>query len=468
MSYALTTMPTLPPDALEGDPEYRAVLEWIWSFSAQSPLANDPQRRAHKMERMHALLGLLGDPHKRFPALLVAGTKGKGSTVAMLASCLRAAGYRTGRYTSPHLLNWRERTWVDGAPITTGQVLRLAHPLRKAVELLPRNLGQPTTFEVGTALAFLHFAHEGVHVAAIEVGVGGLTDATNVLDPLVSVITPVSFDHTATLGMTLPSIARHKAGILRAGRPAVLGPQPPDALFVIESVAQRLNVPLVRVGYDWCWRSIPHANKKHVANASIVIESPAEPGFELEAQIPLLGDHQRDNATAAVAALHTLGAMRDDLRVPGEALERGLAQVEWPGRLHVLHTRPLLVVDGAHNAASAQAVSRALGTYFSFRRLHLVLGFSAGKDAEGVLTALMPLASRVYVTRSHNERAADPEELLALVRQQAADTSASAFLDLPTALETAMTEAAADDLVLVTGSLFLVGEAIAWANLSRR
>ena len=168
MPAAPTRTPTLPPDAQERDPEYRAVLEWIWSFSAQSPLSNDPLRRARKMERMRALLRLLGDPQEGFPALLVAGTKGKGSTVAMLASCLRAAGYRTGRYTSPHLLNWRERTWVDGQPITTGQVVRLAQLVREAVERLPSGVGQPTTFEVGTALTLLHFAREHVQIAAVE------------------------------------------------------------------------------------------------------------------------------------------------------------------------------------------------------------------------------------------------------------------------------------------------------------
>src|SRR5919201_1382010 len=153
----LTTTRSLPPDASERDPEYRAVLEWIWSFSAQSPLSNDSLRRARKMERMHALLRLLGDPHQRYSSLLVAGTKGKGSTVAMLDSCLRAAGYHVGRYTSPHLLNWRERTWVGGTPVTTGQVLRLARPIQEAVQQLPPELGQPTTFEVGTAFTFLHF-----------------------------------------------------------------------------------------------------------------------------------------------------------------------------------------------------------------------------------------------------------------------------------------------------------------------
>jgi dihydrofolate synthase / folylpolyglutamate synthase len=296
------------------------------------------------------------------------------------------------------------------------------------------------------------------------VGVGGLTDATNVLDPLVSVITPVSLDHTATLGTTLASIARHKAGVLRAGRPAVLGLQPPEALSVIAAVAQTLHAPLVRVGYDWFWRSVPRLNGRDIATTPIVIESIADREFRLEAKIPLLGDHQRDNATAAVAALHELGALRSDLRVPGEAFRRGLAQVEWPGRLQVLARDPLLVVDGAHNAASARAVAPALRTYLSFRRLYLIVGLSAGKDAVGVMSALVPLAQTLYLTRSQNERAVDPGELLALAHQLAPGTRAFALPGLPTALRAALAEADSEDLVLVTGSLFLVGEAIAWAE----
>jgi dihydrofolate synthase/folylpolyglutamate synthase len=416
------------------------------------------------MERMHALLRLLGDPHQRYSSLLVAGTKGKGSTVAMLDSCLRAAGYHVGRYTSPHLLNWRERTWVGGTPVTTGQVLRLARPIQEAVQQLPPELGQPTTFEVGTAFTFLHFARERVQIAAVEVGVGGLTDATNVLDPLVSVITPVSLDHTATLGTTLSSIARHKAGVLRTGRPAVLGLQPPEALSVIEAVAQTLHTPLVRVGHDWFWRSVPRSDGRDVASMPVMIESTANREFRLEAKLPLLGDHQRDNATAAVAALHELGALRSDLHVPGEAFRRGLAQVEWPGRLQVLTRNPLLVVDGAHNAASSRAVAQALRTYFSFRRLHLVLGLSAGKDAVGVMSALVPIAQTVYLTRSQNERAADPGELLGLARQVAPGIRALTSTGLSSALRAALSEADSEDLILVTGSLFLVGEAIAWAE----
>ena len=183
-------------------------------------------QRAAKLDRMRALLLALGQPETSFPCVLVAGTKGKGSTVAMISACVQAAGLRAGRYTSPHLVNWRERTCIDARPISTQAVIALAEPIRDAVDRLSPRLGQPTTFEVGTAFALLYFARERVDLGVLEVGTGGRFDATNLADPLVSVITPISYDHTATLGNTLESIAWHKAGILRSGRTAIAAPQP--------------------------------------------------------------------------------------------------------------------------------------------------------------------------------------------------------------------------------------------------
>ncbi|MBV9358434.1 MAG: bifunctional folylpolyglutamate synthase/dihydrofolate synthase, partial [Chloroflexi bacterium] len=207
----------LPADQAEPDPAYRTVLDWVWSFSATPRSATVVrEQRAVKLDRMRALLAALGDPQARFPAVLVAGTKGKGSTVAMAASMLQAAGFRTGRYTSPHLVNWRERIAIDDRPISVSRVLELADHVRAAVASLPGDLGQPTTFEVGTLFAFLEFARAEVSVAVVEVGVGGRYDATNVLEPLASAITPISYDHTETLGPTLTEIASHKAGILRS------------------------------------------------------------------------------------------------------------------------------------------------------------------------------------------------------------------------------------------------------------
>jgi dihydrofolate synthase/folylpolyglutamate synthase len=444
---------SLPSDESEPDPAYRAVLDWIWSFSARPRSAEQiAAQRAIKLERMDALLSALGHPERQFQSVLVAGTKGKGSTVAMLSGCLAAGGYRTGRYTSPHLVNWRERTCVNGQPISTADVLELAEPVRNAVDTLSEDLGPLTTFEVGTAFAFLHFARQRVDVAVVEVGTGGRFDATNLVEPVVSVITPVSYDHTQTLGSTLTSIAWHKAGILRAHRPAVSARQLAEAREVIESEARKLEVPLEEVGREWRWSPL---------GEGVVVDSTLSDFDPLDLELSLIGDHQRDNATTAVAALHSL---RDRFAVTRAQIQQAMRDVDWPGRLQVLSRRPWLVLDGAHNAASAEVVRHALDTSFSFERLILVVGLSEGKDALGVLSALTPRAAAVLLTRSHHERSAPPAELEPLV-----GTAQSQIFDQSTpAFEAALSMAGPRDMVLVTGSLFLVGEALEWWRNSHR
>jgi dihydrofolate synthase / folylpolyglutamate synthase len=413
-------------------------------------------QRAVKLERMQALLSTLGHPELQFPTVLVSGTKGKGSTVAMLSACLHTAGYRTGRYTSPHLVNWRERTCIDGRPISTDAVIRLVEQLRPAINQVPLALGPLTTFEVGTALSFLHFAQQRVEVAVVEVGTGGRFDATNLVDTLVSVIAPISYDHTATLGTTLNSIAWHKAGIMRPWRPAVVAPQPEAARLTIEAEARLVNASLEAVGREWRW---------HAAGDLTRIESTHADFAPLEVEVGLLGDHQRDNATTALAALH---ALRGRFPVRPSDMARGLKHVDWPGRLQVLSHRPLLVLDGAHNAASAEVLRQALDTVFDFDRLLLVLGLSEGKDALGVLEALVPRAQQVFLTRSRHERSASPADLAGPARSLASRAAVSIQPEAADALEAALAAARPHDLVLVTGSLFLVGESLLWWRRSPR
>src|SRR5581483_7623373 len=247
-----------PPDEAVADPVYRAALDYLYSFSgtprtAAAIRADQPR----KLMRMRRLLALCGAPQDSFPAVLIAGTKGKGSTAAMLAAMLSASGLRVGRYTQPHLVSYRERTWAAGSYVSAAEVAGLADELRPLVATAVRrapDLGRYTTFEVGTALTFLYFARRQVDVAVVEVGVGGAHDATNVLDPLVSVIAPISADHLDTLGPTLADVAHAKAGILRAGRPAALGPQPPEAESVLRAETARLDAPAVWVGREWRWQ----------------------------------------------------------------------------------------------------------------------------------------------------------------------------------------------------------------------
>ncbi|MDQ6675619.1 MAG: bifunctional folylpolyglutamate synthase/dihydrofolate synthase [Chloroflexota bacterium] len=418
---------------------------------------------------MSALLAALDHPERAFPSVLVAGTKGKGSTVAMLSACLQAKGLRTGRYTSPHLVNWRERTCINAQPISVDSVLTLAEPIHRAVDALAPALGPPTTFEVGTAFAFAYFARgqeSQIDLAVVEVGTGGRFDATNLLEPAVSVITSISYDHTPTLGGTLSEIAWHKAGILRQGRPGVLAPQVDEARLAVEREAHDLGAPVEEVGREWSWSETGGGS----ALEPIRITSTHADFDPLTARIGLLGDHQRDNATTAVAALHALGAVEPRFNVGRPALQAGLADVDWPGRLQVLSERPLLVLDGAHNAASAEVLRSAIDTIFQFKRLHLVVGLSEGKDARGVLAALSSGSQEpaVYLTRSRHERSASPLDLEPLVHAASPRAAVSVHADLAAALDTALAAAASDDLVLVTGSLFLIGEALVWWRRSPR
>jgi dihydrofolate synthase / folylpolyglutamate synthase len=451
---------SLPPDDAEPDPAYRALLQWIWSFSERWRTPDElAAQRAAKLDRMRALLAALGNPERSFSALLVAGTKGKGSTVAMLEACLREGGLHTGRYTSPHLVNWRERTCVDGQPISIEAVLALQAPMGRAVEDLPASLGHPTTFEVGTAIAFQYFATRAIDIAVVETGVGGRFDATNVLDPLVSAITPISYDHTQTLGETLSEIAWHKAGILRSRRRGVLAPQLDEARLTVEREAVALAAPLEEVGREWRWSEV---------GTSIRIESTHSEFEPLETRVGLLGDHQRDNAATAIATLYVLGKVAARLGVGRSAQQRGLANVDWPGRLQVLSERPWVVVDGAHNAASAEALRAAVDRTFHFDRLILVLGLTEGKDARGVLAALAPRASAVCLTRSRHERSAPTEELDPLVRAVAPRARIVSYPAFDAAIEGAVSWSTVNDLVLITGSLFLVGEALVWWRRSRQ
>ena len=458
-----STVLGLPTDACEPDPAYRAALEWIWSFSAH-PMGTDPRspRRARKLERMRALLAALGNPQECFPAVLVAGTKGKGSVAAFISAALRAGGIRAGRYTSPHLVNWRERTWVDGSIIEPAEVLELVGPIRAAVDRMPDELGPPTTFEVGTALSLLHFARREVDVGIVEAGVGGLTDATNSLDPLVSVVTSISYDHTEVLGPTLREIARHKAGIARPGRALVSAPQEPEPLATLLEETKRIGARLTLVGRDWGW-ACEAPTPGECAPETTICQTGVRSG-SIVARVGLPGDHQRDNATVAAAALAELANIRPDLAVDGEHVRAGLETVDWPGRLQVLRRTPLVVVDGAHNGASARAVAASLRRCFEFERLHLVVGLSAEKDAPAILGHLAPGATTVWLTRSHHERARDPHDLGSLAAALAPEALTRVVLEPADAFEAGLASARASDLVLITGSLFLVGEALDWAR----
>jgi dihydrofolate synthase / folylpolyglutamate synthase len=448
---------------------YEEAIGWVMGFWEVARSKEDERAlRPLKVPRMRALLERLGSPHLRYPSVVIAGTKGKGSTAAFLAEGLRAAGYRTGRYTQPHLIDWRERTWVDGRIIEPGEVVSLVERIKPAVEELHRSpdFGGVTTYEVGTALTLLHFADRGVEAAALEVGVGGRLDALNAVDPALSVVTSISFDHIDVLGNTLSEIATEKAGIFRPRRPAVSAPQRAEAMIALRQAAEASGTPLFRVGRstgaaslpsrteagnhrvdaDWWWRQ---------GNDPDTIDVSGPYGTLDRLRVGLLGDHQRDNAAVALAALQLL--REAGLHVGDEAIRRGLAEVEWPGRVQLLRESPRVVVDAAHNADSAERLMETVRAHFRYDRLVLVFGASAEKDVAGMVRALGPAAARIIVTSSGHRRAAD---LAGLAGEFSPYGGVEIEPDPSAAIRLSLSVASPDDMVLVTGSVFLAGRAI--------
>jgi dihydrofolate synthase/folylpolyglutamate synthase len=403
-----------------------------------------------KLDRMRHLLARLGNPHERLRALHIAGTKGKGSTSALLASILQHAGYRTGLFTSPHLSAVVERFQVDGQPITEQELTFLLSEIRAACADLP----DVTFFEICTAVGFLHFVRRRVEVAVLEVGLGGRFDSTNVCTPEVALITSISFDHTKQLGHTLESIAFEKAGIVKPGRPTVSGVLAPAARAVIEEICTQRRSPLVQLDRELTFDYQPGmVGPETVTPPRLTVRTPRGNWADLE--LNLLGRHQAANAALAVAAIEIL--QQRGWPVRAGAVRAGLTGVRWPGRLEILRRGPLVVVDCAHNVASVEAVVRTLRESFPPGRRILVFASSNDKDVPGMARVLAPHFAAIVVTRfTVSPRAVAPEQLVEMFAQEGVQA-----ISCPTpadAWEQARQLASPEDLVCITGSVFLVGE----------
>jgi dihydrofolate synthase / folylpolyglutamate synthase len=405
-----------------------------------------------KLARMRHLLGLLGDPHRRLRAVLVAGTKGKGSTAVMIAGMLRAQGLRVGLTVKPHLVDYRERIRVAGTKISRADVAALVERVQPAVEA-GRELiwGPPTYVEATVAMAFLHFAEQGVDLAVVEVGIGGRLDATNVLDPLVSVITPISYDHTEILGETLTAIATEKAGIIRAGGIVVSAPQADEALRVITDVCEAKQARLILVGRDVEVRL--EASSLEGVRATVRGLRGTYP-----IRVPLLGRHQATNAATAIAAVE--GLAEQSILVGTEAVRRGLTAVRWPARVELIDTEPYTIIDVGHNPASMAALRDTLRELLGGRRLVLVFGMLATKDYRTVASMIAPLADSVLTTTPDNPHALPAEALAAEVRRWTPHVTP--LPDRRQAVERGRSLAGPEDVLLITGSFYLVGEAREW------
>ncbi len=403
------------------------------------------------LDRMRALLKKLGNPQDTFRSVHVAGTKGKGSTCAMIASMLQACGYKVGLYTSPHLIDVRERIVIDGEMIPHADFARLTRLLEPIID---RARPTPTYFDALTALAFKYFAEQKIDIAVVETGLGGRLDSTNVIKPEVTAITSISKDHMAQLGNNLSSIAAEKAGIFKTGIPALSVMQDPAAEESLRRVADRVGAPLDLVGKSIEFSYRFEATRMQGPHNRICLTTPNSK-FEHLA-VPLMGEHQAINCGLALAVIDRLksrGIAINDAR----AME-GLTRTSLPGRMELVSTTPRILVDGAHNAASLDAVMKAIGQHIPYDSLVVIFGCCSDKDVGGMLERITSGADKVIFTRVDSIRSANPDELAARYIEQYGKM-AQVAPTLPDAMSIANRAVTKEDLICITGSFYLVGEA---------
>jgi dihydrofolate synthase/folylpolyglutamate synthase len=387
------------------------------------------------------LMAELGYPQRHCRFLHIAGTNGKGSVAAMLSSILTLAGYNVGFYSSPHLISFHERFRLQDQDIDDGEVLSLVNQVKRVVHADEL----PTFFEFVTAMALLYFAGKRADPVILETGMGGRLDATNIVVPLLSIITNIAMDHREFLGNSIRAVAAEKAGIIKTGVPVITYVRQPSALLPIQAAATALKSPIFNGGKDFRTRGQRQGRFQYQGLQKNMT------GLRTN----LVGRHQYRNAAVALAAIELL--QERGFKIPEEAVRQGMEQVKWPGRLEVISAQPLLVLDGAHNPAAAATLAQALKRDLSYRRLILVLGIMADKDIDGILHRLLPLADAVIFSRPRYERAASPESLQRLAKDLSQENYV--ITDLATAIAKARELAGLEDLIVITGSLFTIGEA---------
>jgi dihydrofolate synthase/folylpolyglutamate synthase len=399
--------------------------------------------------RIQELLKRLNNPHLALKVIHIGGTNGKGSTSAMLSAILQEGGYRVGAFTSPHLKSYTERYRINGAEISGEQVAVLLDELRPHLEaMVAEGFEHPTEFEVGTALAFLYFNREKVDFLVVEVGMGGAIDSTNVVKPLLSIITNVSMDHMDYLGHTIEEITLVKAGIIKPGAPVVTAARG-EALGVIESVCLDKKSPLYVVGRDLSWQPAAW----NLSGQEFSLRGRRK--YYEKLFIPLLGRHQLVNAATAVAAAEVL--MDLGVSLNGDVVRLGLARTRWPGRMEIVSQKPLVIIDGAHNYDGARCLRQALEEYFPGRSIVMVIGMLGDKERALVAAELAGVARAVVVTRPDNPRANNWRELAEEVRNYTSEVYL--LEDTGEAVRKALALAGPEEVILVTGSLYMVGGA---------
>ena len=405
------------------------------------------------LKRMEHLLSLVGNPHTKVDTVHIAGTKGKGSTATMLARMIEANGYKVGLYTSPHVVDLHERIIVNSEMISRTAMLGLLNRIYKAVETVSKT-SAPTFFEIMTALAFMHFADAKADVAVIETGMGGRLDSTNVIKPKVVGITNLSFDHQKQLGSTIGEIAKEKAGIFKPGVPIVTVQQDPDAMRVLKAQAAAVKAPFSVTGVDIDFSHRFETSSEHGPHNRVCLTTPTSKFEHL--RVPLLGIHQAVNCGLALAMLDKLKGCGFD--IDNDKSIAGLAKVKLPGRMEMICEDPRILIDGAHNAASVRALMYAIGQSIPYDSMIVIFGCNEDKDAKGMLQELQFGADKVVFTRSNSAKAMSPDELVEMYAAISGKMCQSAPA-IGEALRLAKSAVDKEDLICITGSFYLIGQA---------
>nr|WP_312289624.1 folylpolyglutamate synthase/dihydrofolate synthase family protein [Clostridium chromiireducens] len=402
------------------------------------------------LERTLRILELLGNPQKKLKLIHIAGTNGKGSTTAMISKMLRGFGYKVGMYTSPYLQEFEERIQINGENINKSVLVKLLEEVKRAIDkVVEEGYEHPTEFEIITALMFLHFYKEEVDYGVIEVGLGGRLDSTNVLTPIVSVITSISFDHTNILGNNLKDIAKEKAGIIKENKPVILYPQEQEVEEVVSRVAREKNSKVFNV--------IKESGKLidiNYEDFNQIVEVKTERNT-YNINFPLLGEHQILNLAVAINTIEVL-CDEEKIEIDRNIIEKSLEDVKWIGRLEVLSKKPSIVIDGAHNIDGIKALRKNISKYFKFNKIYLLLGILADKQVKEMIEVITPIAEKVYALTPHSERAELSEDLKKEILNYNPNTIA--IENYEEAFSLVLKEAGEQDLILISGSLYMIGD----------
>lgn len=403
------------------------------------------------LERTFKLLEILGNPQEKIKFIHVAGTNGKGSTTAMITEILKEQGYKVGMYTSPFLEEFEERIQINGINIAKNRLSELVEKVKIAVDrVIEEGFNHPTEFEIITCLMFLYFYEEEVDYAVIEVGLGGKLDSTNVITPVISVITSISYDHTNLLGNTLREIAGEKAGIIKKDVPVVMYPQETEALEAIEKKAKETNSKIYKV--DTSKAKLTEIVKGNRIYQKVNVEI-CDVNFDVN--LPLLGEHQINNLLLALNTYKVLCEI-DNVEFKINVIERAIENVKWIGRLEVMKRNPLIVIDGAHNIQGITKLRVNIEKYFDYNNLYLLLGILADKQVEDMVSEIVPMAKKIYALTPHNNRAENNEELKKVIKKY--NENCVAISSYEEALKLAIEDAKENDLILASGSLYMIGD----------